>query len=394
MRGQAAADSGDAEQAEACFLALLERSRGSGRRIERQAAASLAKLFAHQRRGFEALSFARLAANLARKSGHAFDLCVARARICMALQVLEDGERLALAVEELERGFDDVPGDAVRPLRFMALAFRVEAALEVEDLPGAGRAMEALRALTEPGGPPVGDPRLLLHFEAEIAARSGDLPGALGRLAEARRLPSLLPTSELPLAMLEARVLAERGDLETARLALHELLDRLDEEPDPDPYGTCQRIRWSVQAGRLLQDRCADAEGARRAFDLAAGWVVRRIVEIDRALREMPELSTIAAEDLRTLTDHRNRFLREQGEILGRVASLFGGDAPPPGLVHGGTETEKGYFHACAWCRRVKTAKDRWLPIGEFLPDDRHLRISHGICEDCRARWMERTAAG
>ena len=394
MRGQAATDSGDAEQGEACFLALLERSRGSGRRIERQAAVALAKLFAHQRRGFEALAFARLAANLARKAGHAFDLCVARSRICMALQVLEDGERLGRALDELERGLDDVPGDATRPLRFMALALRVEAALEVDDLAGARKAMEGIRALAGPDGPPVGDPRLHLHLEAEIAARSGDIAAALGKVAEARRLPSLLPTSELPLALLEARLLAERGDLETARLALHELLDRLDDELDPDPFGTSQRIRWSMQVGRLLQERCADPEGARRAFDLAAGWVVRRIVEIDRGIREMPELSAIAAEDLKTLTDHRNRFLRDQGEIIDRVASLFGGDAPPPGLVHGETEKEKGYFHACAWCRRVKTAEDRWLPIGEFLPDDRHLRISHGICEDCRARWMERAAGG
>jgi hypothetical protein len=28
--------------------------------------------------------------------------------------------------------------------------------------------------------------------------------------------------------------------------------------------------------------------------------------------------------------------------------------------------------------------------VGEFLPDDRHLRISHGICRDCHDRWMEK----
>jgi hypothetical protein len=394
VRGQAAADSGDPEQAEACFLVLLEKNRGSGLRAERFAALALAKLFAHQRRGFEALSFARLGANLARKAGHTFDLCVARARVCMALQVMDDGERLARAVDELERGLADVREEAARPLRFMALALRVQAALEAEDAAGARQAMTVLRGLADASGDLIGDPRLLLYLEAEIEAQAGRPAEALARVAEARRLPALLPTSDLPLSLLEARCLCDRGDLETARQVVHDLLDRLDDEPDPDPFGTAQRIRWSVQAGRLLQERCADPDGARRGFDLAAGWVVRRIVEIDRAIREMPELSAVSAEDLGALTDHRNRFLLEQVEILDRVGALFAGKAPPPGLVHGETGGEEGYFHACAWCRRVKTAEDRWLPIGEFLPDDHHLRISHGICDDCRKRWMERTTAG
>jgi hypothetical protein len=390
---QAAADAGRTDEAEAALRGLLGKGRGTGQRIERLACLSLSRIFAHRRRGFEALTLARAAASMARKAGNLWDLCVARGRICMALQVIDDGERLALAVEELDRGLDGVPPERARPLRWLVNGFRVEAALEVEDLDGARKALEVLRATAEPGGRPPGDPRLPLYLEAEIDFRSGRAQEALARIAEARALPPLLPASDLPLSLLEARCLAETGDAAGAGRLLSGILDLLDEEPDPDPFGTGQRIRWATEAGRLLQERVADPGEARRAFDLAAGWVIRRIVEIDRAIAEMPELSGIATEDLRALTDHRNRFVREQEEILTRVADLFAGESPPAGLVHGTSMEEEGYFHACAWCRRVKTAGDRWLPVGEFLPDDRRLRISHGICEDCRRRWTERISA-
>jgi hypothetical protein len=391
--GQATADAGKADEAEAAFRALLLRNRGTGQRVERLACLSLAKLFAHQRRGFEALALARMAANLARKAENLWDLCVARSRICMALQVIDDGERLGRAVDELERGLDDVPPERARPLRWLVLGFRVEAALEVDDLDGARRAMEGLRGLSAAEAGPTGDPRLPLYLEAEIESRSGRPAEALALVAAARSIPARVAASGLPLSLLEARCLAETGDAAGARRALAAVLDLLDEEGELDLYGTGQRIRWATEAGRLLQDRLGDRPGACRAFDLAAGWVVRRIVEIDRAIGELPELSGMATEDLRALTDHRNRFVREQSEILDRVAALFSGETPPPGLIHGAERGEEGYFHACAWCRRVKTADDRWLPVGEFLPDDRRLRISHGICEDCRRRWTDRMAA-
>jgi len=390
VRGQAAADLGRPEEAEEIFRRLLASCRGSGRRIERLCCLSLAKLFAHQRRGFEALTTARAAATLARKAAHLWDLCVARARVCMALQVIDDGARLATAVDELERGLGAVPPDRARPLLVLVHGFRVEAALDVDDLEGARRGLAALRALEDPARAAVGDPRLPLYLEAEIALRSGDPRAALDLVRRCRETRALLATSDLPLAMLEARALVAGGDAPAAAAVLGRVLDLLDEEPDPDPLGTGQRIRWSVEAGRLLQDRCALPDEARRAFDLASSWVLRRIVEVGRAVAQVPELSGVAPEDLRALTDYRNRFVREQGEILDRVATLFGDEEPPAALVHGDSPEEEGFFLACAWCRRVRSAAGVWLPIGEFLPDDRHLRISHGICPDCHNRWIDR----
>jgi hypothetical protein len=392
VRGQSAADAGRPEEAEAVFRGLLDGGRGSGRRIERLACLSLAKLYAHQRRGFEALVISRLAATMARRAGHLWDLCVARARACMALEVLDDGERLAAAVEELDRALDGVAAERARPLRALVQGFRAEAALEVDDLEEARRSLASLRAYEDPARGGTGDPRLPLYLEAEIELRTGRPAEALALARRCRELPARLATSDLPLSMLEARALAETGAAAEAGRVLRGVLDLLDQEADPDPLGTGQRIRWSVEAGRLLQDRLGSADEARRAFDLASGWVLRRIVEVGRVMAQVPELSGITPEDLRVLTDYRNRFVREQSEILDRVAALFGDADPPAGLVHGDSPEEAGFFLACAWCRRVRTAAGTWLPVGEFLPDDRHLRISHGICRDCHNRWMERVA--
>jgi hypothetical protein len=389
--GQEAADDGRLEEAEGAFRGVLDRRRGSGHRLERWACLSLSKLYAHQRRGFEALVMARLGAALARKSENAWDLAVARARICAALQVLGDAERLAAAVEELDRALGGVPADRARPLRFFVHGARVEAALEAGDLETARRRLEDLKALAATG--PVGDPRLPPYLEALVESRAGRPREALAHLAKARALPAMVATSRLPLSVLQARCLAETGEAAEARRVLGEVLELLEEGAEKDPIGTGQRIRWSVEAGRLLQDACGDPEGARRAFDLAAGWAMRRIAELDRTIAAVPELGGVAAEDLKALTDHRTRFVRDQGEILDRVAALFGDGEPPAGLVHAEAEDGEGFFHACAWCRRVRSSGGRWLPVGEFVPDDRDLRISHGICRDCHQRFLDRMRA-
>jgi tetratricopeptide (TPR) repeat protein len=393
LRGQAAADAGRLEEAEDLFLALLRRERGTGSRTERFVCLCLARIYAQQRRGFEALCLSRAAADLARKAGDAWDLCIARARTCYALQVLDDGERLVPAVEELDRALDAVPPATGRPLRYGVWMFRTENALSVGDAAGARRALRGLLGLADAAGRLPGDPRQPLHLDAETLLLEGKPREALDRIAALRTLPLYLESSEIIVNHLEARCRAAAGEPEVARRIVESNLDALEAEPEPDPFGIAYRITWATASARLLREFGAPAEEVCRAHDLAAGWVIRRIVEIDRTIEALPELDGVAPEDLQTLTAHRHRFLRAQGDILGRVADLYG-DSPPPGLAHGRTGDEEGYFHACAWCRRVRTSDGRWLPIGEFLPDDRRLRISHGICDACRERWTARAAGG
>lgn len=390
--GQVAAEAGRTDQAEGLLRGLLVDRRGTGHRLERLACLALSRLFAQRRRGFEALALARMAASLARKAGSAWDLCAARARVCMALDAMGDAERLATALEELDRGLEGIPRERARPLRLMVLGFRAESALAGDDLEGARRALEGLRALRPDGDAAAADPRLASYLEAEIALRDRRPDEAAALVRRARDIPSPVAASDLPLAILEARCLVEQGDRDRARAVLAGVLDVLDADPESDPLGPGQRIRWSMEAGRILQDRCGDVAAARRAFDLAAGQVAGRIAEIDRGMAEMPELSGMSEEDLAALTAHRDRFARQQVEILDRVAALFRGEAPPAGLIHGEEPGEEGFFRACAWCRRVRGGSGRWLPIGEFLPEGRRLRISHGICGDCHRRISARPA--
>ena len=42
----------------------------------------------------------------------------------------------------------------------------------------------------------------------------------------------------------------------------------------------------------------------------------------------------------------------------------------------------------CAWCYRVRTNRQAWLPIAHFIPSDASFAVSHGICEDCRERYF------
>ncbi len=391
VAAQAAADAGRLEEAERLLGALLADHRGTGHRYERLACLSLAKLYAHQRRGYEALVLARNAAVLARKAGHSFDLCVARSRVCMGLYVLGDAERMKGALEELDRALEEIPADRARPLRFLVEGWKAEAALERRDLETARAAIAAQRATADDLGRMPGDDRHPVYLEALVACEAGDPAGALALVDRAREIPARLAASDLPLSLLEARCLAATGRAEEARRRLEALLDLLEEEPEEDSIGTGQRIRYADRAGRLLRDACASPPDARRAFDLAAGWALRRVVEIERTMASVPELEGIQASDLRTLTDYRNRFIAEHAEILDRLASVYGGEEPPGSLLvpdPGGAE--ESFFRACAWCRRVRSVEGRWLPVGEFVPDDRHLRVSHGICRDCHARWTER----
>jgi tetratricopeptide (TPR) repeat protein len=391
VAAQVAADGGRPEEAERLLRELLDEHRGTGHRYERLSCLSLAKLYAHQRRGYEALVLSRAAAVLARKGEHPWDLCVARSRICMALQVLQDRERLAAAVEELDRSLDEVPAERARPLRFLVEGWKAEAALEAGELEQAAAALAAQRATADDRGAMPGDDRHPVYLKATLAWRSGKHEEALALVDRAREIPARLPASDLPLSLLEARCLAATNRTGEALRRLESMLDLLEEEAAVDTIGSGQRIRYAVRAGRLLEKECASPTDARRAFDIAANWALRRVVEIERAMAAVPELEGIQTADLKTLTEFRSRFMAEHGEILDRLASVYGGDTPPESLLvpdPGGSE--ETFFRACAWCRRVRSVDGRWLPVGEFVPDDRQLRISHGICKDCHARWLER----
>jgi hypothetical protein len=38
----------------------------------------------------------------------------------------------------------------------------------------------------------------------------------------------------------------------------------------------------------------------------------------------------------------------------------------------------------CAWCRRIRTGEDAWVPLESYLAGQMGLVVTHGICPECR----------
>ena len=38
----------------------------------------------------------------------------------------------------------------------------------------------------------------------------------------------------------------------------------------------------------------------------------------------------------------------------------------------------------CAWCKRIRVRKARWLPLEDYLSQQSEVSLSHGICPACR----------
>jgi hypothetical protein len=150
--------------------------------------------------------------------------------------------------------------------------------------------------------------------------------------------------------------------------------------------GTGTRLRQAAALGRILGRLPGGEAAARGAFDEAGAAALERIVEVEAALRGYPELGAPSVEDLRTLEDHRRRMRAEQEAVLDAVARLIlpavaGGERAFPSILAPGD-----FVAVCAWCRRVRTADERWLPIHAYVPERAPLRFTHGICDDCRLR--------
>jgi DNA-binding response OmpR family regulator len=46
----------------------------------------------------------------------------------------------------------------------------------------------------------------------------------------------------------------------------------------------------------------------------------------------------------------------------------------------------RGLIPICAWCKKVRSDRDYWQQVEDYLGEHSDLRFSHGICPDCFAR--------
>jgi phosphoserine phosphatase RsbU/P len=55
----------------------------------------------------------------------------------------------------------------------------------------------------------------------------------------------------------------------------------------------------------------------------------------------------------------------------------------------------QGLIPICAWCKKVRSDRDYWQQVEEYLGEHGQIRFSHGICPDCFVRQSHKpTEAG
>ncbi|MDH3591005.1 MAG: hypothetical protein OER88_03950, partial [Planctomycetota bacterium] len=168
--------------------------------------------------------------------------------------------------------------------------------------------------------------------------------------------------------------LEDLGDRESALYWARELLELYRASSD-------SMAANAAALARVFARELDAPDDARRAFELASTACLQRIMQAHQASEEIPELAEATPEDWATLAGYRDRLAREQGDLLDAVASHLKKGVPAFDLL-----ARDDFICICAWCRRVRTREQTWLPVAHFLPSDPSPQVSHGICEVCRNR--------
>ncbi len=394
LRGQFATQRGDLEEAEAAYRSVLARTRGGGRKAERAACANLARLCLDERREFEALALARRAATLMAAAGAARGLALSRLYVGTVLRLLRDWERFRVALDGVEEMVPRLTGGARTRVVISLHGGRAGLAIEDGRYAEAERDLDAIERLNVEGAPAgrtLSDRRQVPHFRAEVRLRLGRPEEALRLLDLAETLGPTHDRTGLEVRLCRVRCFLATGERDAALLASRTLLDALERSTTargPARAGAGLRLELASGLSRALAATVGDAPETERAHDLGAAAAIERIAELDRWVRDVPEMAAATPEDFAILEDHRRRSRGEQEAMLRAVARLLEpavreGRAPHPVLAGCGD-----LVCVCAWCQRVAAQGQAWLAIQEFLPLDGPLRVTHGMCPDCRARFL------
>lgn len=66
----------------------------------------------------------------------------------------------------------------------------------------------------------------------------------------------------------------------------------------------------------------------------------------------------------------------------------------PVALLQAGQVRDDRLLRVCSWCQKVALPESTWVPVEEavevlqLLEADKFPRLTHGICEPCKAAWM------
>ena len=227
--------------------------------------------------------------------------------------------------------------------------------------------------------------KTLPYYEARLALRLGDLERAALFVEHHREQSQGHPTVWLIWKLLAVELALRKGHKAQACELVAQTLERMAEPAMRAHLGTGRRLRNAERLGELLEDLDGEARLAGLAYREAADAAYDRLRELERALSELPELAEITAEDRETLARYRARFAGRHRVVLEHLRDILVAARARGELPAWATAAPGGMTAVCAWCRSVRGADGRWLPLGHFLTTSGpHLTVTHGICEACR----------
>jgi len=377
-QARALENAGDQAGAERGFREVLDATRGSGHVVAWTALANLTGLFMRQGRESECLLLTRRLVDGA-AALEPFRGAWARQALCMALANIEDWARLSQELARFEAAVPGCPPPHSVVFGRSVQALRATVALHHGSLDEAHAAHETLLASLDESTAP--NTRRFVHLiGAEVALRGRRLPDALASARLARPFAAS-PMEAVSGVVVEAECLLELDGADAARAVVRGVLDEIDASPTAERT-PAHLVKAGPALGELVAERCGDDVLARRTYDLAGAAVVRRAVEIERALTDLPELADAHPDDDASLAAFRARFRDEMARYLDGVARLL--------VERSGAEAflrpqHDGFVRICAWCLRVDRRDGTWLPVGHLFADGAQSRVTHGICGSCAA---------
>lgn len=384
--GRQDANAGRLETAERCFQRVLQATRGTGTTAEVKACSSLVTIYSREQRDFETLPMARRLIRHGQAHQDAKVLCQGLAAVAGAFNDLGDFERLEEGLEELQAALHLLDDDALH-LRYtrMLHGLRSHLALTLGHLSAAQAELELFRDTFMPDSFSTGEHRWLLIHEAHVRLHADEPETALALVDRARSLDVPAAIGELTLTYLDLWATLEVHGPEAARNNVERVLLRLISNGHHDePHGNAQKVRYLTAIGDLLRQRCDDWRLAQAAYEMASASVVVRILQLNEFVRRAPEITELTAGDRIALSEYRFRFKEKHAEMLESVAALMTTMdktrewIPIRRFLH-----TDSVILLCAWCQRLCTVGDVWLPVGHFVPEKRSLRVSHTICPSC-----------
>ena len=376
--GMELSDAGEHDRAEAYFRRLVAATRGVHAGNEFRALHGLLTHYGRTGRFFEAIVVARVRLSLAEAEGDAAD----QADAC-----------LTLAHGLVAEGYGDLTRrllDRVSALRASDASIRQRTdptygqiastiALEDNDPAAARTYVDIVRRSLGPGR----DHQEMLiavgSKEAQILLAEQRFTEVEAALRPLRALETAQASIAIGVLEIELRTALGMSDLPAVRTHADRLLQFLE---DTGAAASVHVVRYSRLLAGVYRDTLGDSEKEEAALDLAAGAILRRMAQVERCLREMPELGPVFEEASRELVGLRKSFATEYHDVLQRVSSLLERDAGwMKRLLHDMQDSR--FVAICAWCERVRTVDGGWIPVGEFVVRTESYSVTHGICPPC-----------